>query len=73
MDITINDPILLKYFTYLKQVLLLKGVFYESMFQDKSSVEKFEEFSGLMDKMVNSLEEDDPCTVIITLLRSAIR
>lgn len=73
MDVTVTDKILSKYFTYLKQVLLLKAVFYESMFLDKKLYQKYDQFSKLMDKMMACLEQDDPCTVILIVLRTAIR
>lgn len=72
MDITISDKILATMFDKIREVILMKGIFYESLFVEYGLLSSYEEIRKSNDRIINALRSDDPCVLVNVPIRSAI-
>lgn len=73
MDITIKNPITREYFFMLREVLLLKAIFYEAMLVEVNLLPSYEELSKIVDKICKVMGEDNRFVLHLVPLRSAIQ
>ena len=72
MDISINDKILAEMFSKIREVILLKGIFYESLFVDCGLGTCYEAIKKANDRIISALKVDDQCILVNVPLRGEI-
>mgnify|MGYP006878030461 FL=1 len=65
-DVSITNKITNKIFGMLREVLVLKGIFYESLFVEFNLLPTYDDFSKTIDRIMNAIGMDSHfCKVVI--------
>ena len=72
IDVTIKNPITNEYFNMLREVIILKGIFYEDLFVEINMLPSYEEMSKTIDNMLKVIGYESKFALNILLIRSII-
>ena len=56
-------------FERVREVIILKGIFYEGLFLECGWIEQYENLSKSLGRILSELSMDDPCTLVSVPLR----
>ena len=69
IDVSINNKITNKIFGMFREVLVLKGIFYESLFVEFNLLPTYDDFSKTIDRILNAIGMNSNFSKIVIPIR----
>ena len=72
IDLSIKDEVVRKHFAKIRELIAMKGVFYEAMFVEYGMIKEYEALAKSMNKVIKSMNDTETFVLIYIPIRHEI-